>query len=95
MSINIKLKDIKENQDFIVLEQINLGFKGIIVVFSEDKIIGYIIYDCSDEEWIFNNSINTSNCIYGGYDNLPDLLNRIKQEIYDVSIKAINFSEYE
>jgi hypothetical protein len=30
--MSIKLKDIKENQDFIVLEQIDLGFKGIIVV---------------------------------------------------------------
>ena len=94
MSINIKLKDIKENQDFIVLEQIDLGFKGIIVVFSEDKIIGYIIYDCSEEEWIFNNSINTLNCIYSS-STLSNLLKQIKKETYNVSIKAINFSEYE
>lgn len=93
--MNVELIDIKENQDFLVLEQINSEFKGIILVFSSDNPIGYIVYDYDCNGWIFTNCINIGNYIADDYDSLVNLINWIKKIIHNVSIKAINFSEYE
>ena len=56
--MNVELIDIKENQDFLNLEQINSDFRGIILVFSDDYPVGYITYNYDSEEWEFADSIS-------------------------------------
>ena len=82
--MNIKLTDVKEDLDFIILEQINSEFKGIILVFSRDNPIGYIVYDYDCDEWAFINCINV---------NIRHLLSKSSHQIiYDPIITKIIIS---
>lgn len=89
--MNVELIDIKENQDFLNLEQINSDFRGIILVFSDDYPVGYITYNYDSEEWVFADSIDNS-CYYSDSD-LTGTIDWIRRSMNNVVIKAIKFGK--
>lgn len=91
--MNVELIDIKENQDFLNLEQINSDFRGIILVFSDDHPVGYITYNCDSEEWEFTDSISIDSSYYYSDPDLTDIIDWIRRSMNNVVIKAIKFGK--
>ena len=89
--MNVELIDIKENQDFLNLEQINSDFRGIILVFSDDHPVGYITYNYDSEEWEFADSIDNS--YYYSDSDLTGTIDWIRRSMNNVVIKAIKFGK--
>ena len=91
--MNIELIDIKENQDFLNLEQINSDFRGIILVFSDDYPVGYITYNYDSEEWEFADSISIDSSYYYSDPDLTDTIDWIRRSMSNVVIKATKFGK--
>ena len=65
----------KHSDTSIDLSEINKNTKGIIIVYSNSKPVGYINYD-EDSEWVYRENINLSNIKYAYY-KLADLIDRL------------------
>ena len=91
--MNVELIDIKENQDFLNLEQINSDFRGIILVFSDDYPVGYITYNCDSEDWEFADSISIDSSYYYSDPDLINTVDWIRRSMNNVVIKAIKFGK--
>lgn len=64
----------KHSNTSIDLSKIDKNTKGIIIVYSNRKPVGYINYDKDFEEWVYRENINLSNFKYA-YNKLSDLIN--------------------
>lgn len=64
----------KHSDTSINLYNINKNTKGIIMVYSNEKLFGYINYDEDFEEWVYRENINLSKFKFAYY-KLSDLIN--------------------
>lgn len=65
----------KHSDTSIDLSKIDKNTKGIIIVYSNRKPVGYINYD-KDSEWVYRENINLSSIKYAYY-KLVDLIDRL------------------
>lgn len=89
--MELNLVEIKRDQKFLNLEQITRDFNGIILVFFNDKPVGYINYNYDGDEWRFHNSVDDSCYDYDNYDLIDTIEEISRGREYTVSLKAIKF----
>lgn len=85
----LNLKDvITDNVEIITLESITTELKGIILVFIEDRVVGYIQYD--GYKWLFCNSIRGYLKSNESLDSLIDLIRENYKGFFN--FKVLQFS---
>lgn len=88
------MKDIKlpiNTDTSIDLSSINAGTEGLILVYKNDKCVGYINYDTN--YWYYNISIDAQECTIN-YDTLYNLIMELLNKELADSFKLIEF-EYD
>lgn len=89
----MKMKDvvIPSSTDVLYVGSIDQDFEGIIIVYSNNDPIGYIVYDSYEGSWYFMNNI----CIDDSYecqDTLESLMIELSDSYTNVKFKAIEFN---
>ena len=89
----MKMKDVvfPSDTDVLYVGSISTDFEGIIIVYSDNNPIGYIVYESYENSWCFMNDI----CIDDSYecqDTLESLMVDILDSYTNVKFKAIEFN---
>lgn len=89
----MKMKDVvfPPDTDVLYVGSINTDFEGIIIVYSDNNPIGYIVYESCESPWYFMNNI----CIDDAYesnDTLESLMIDLSDSYSNVKFKAIEFN---
>lgn len=89
----MKMKDVvfPSNTDVLYTGSINTDFEGIIIVYSNNDPIGYIVHNSYKSTWYFMNNI----CIDDSYecnDTLESLMVNLSDSFTNVKFKAIEFN---
>lgn len=88
----MKMKDVvfPPDTDVLYAGSISTDFEGIIIVYSDNNPIGYIVYESYESSWYFMNNI----CIDDAYessDTLESLMIDLSDSYSNVKFKAIEF----
>jgi len=70
------------------LVNINENTKGLIIVYNDKDLIGYINY--GDQTWFFCDSIDSTSYYYSEY-NLIDLINKLLTNSESIRFKLLEF----
>ena len=89
----MKMKDVvfPPDTDVLYVGSISTDFEGIIIVYSDNNPIGYIVYESYESSWYFMNNI----CIDDAYecnDTLESLMIDLSDSYSNVKFKAIEFN---
>lgn len=89
----MKMKDVvfPQDTDVLYVGSINTDFEGIIIVYSDNNPIGYIVYESYESSWYFMNNIRIDDaCEY--QDTLESLMIDLSDSYSNVKFKAIEFN---
>jgi hypothetical protein len=89
----MKMKDVvfPSNTDVLYAGSISTDFEGIIIVFSNNDPIGYIVYESYENVWYFIDNICIDDC-NECHDSLESLMVELLDSNINVKFKAIEFN---
>lgn len=89
----MKMKDVvfPSDTDVLYAGSISTDFEGIIIVFSNNDPIGYIVYESYASSWYFMNNICIDDA-YESHDSLESLMVELLDSNINVKFKAIEFN---
>jgi hypothetical protein len=89
----MKMKDVvfPPDTDVLYVGSINTDFEGIIIVYSDNNPIGYIVYESYESSWYFMNNICIDDA-YESHDSLESLMVELLDSNINVKFKAIEFN---
>lgn len=89
----MKMKDVvfPTDTDVLYVESIGPDFEGIIIAYSNNDPIGYILHDSCENSWDFMNNICKDDC-NEYYDTLESLMSDLLDSYTNVKFKAIEFN---
>ena len=89
----MKMKDVvfPPNTDVLYVGSINTDFEGVIIVYSNNDPIGYIVYDSYESTWYFMNNICIDDACES-QDTLESLMIYLSDSYTNVKFKAIEFN---
>ena len=89
----MKMKDVvfPSDTDVLYVGSISTDFEGIIIVYSDNNPIGYIVYDSCEGTWYFMHNICVDD-YHECNDTLESLVIDILDSYTNVKFKAIEFN---
>ena len=80
-----------KSKDKLSIAEITTSEYGIILVYKDDRVIGYITFeDYDDPIWNYFNTINTA-IAQATSDSLYSLINTIIEEYHITNLKLLEF----
>ena len=82
-----------KSTDRLSIAEITTFESGIILVYKDNKVVGYIIFEYyEDPLWSYCDTINTSTALASS-DVLYDLINTLIKDYHITNIKLLEFNK--